>query len=169
MFSSLFEVAPDHTLLAADFDALPGVAVAGAGAPLVSATRGGVARDYSSLYSPPVGEAVDIFFPTNFDALSDLYVECARRKRWKHKGSGAKGNEEEEEEEGEGEEEVSAAARHCKQSSFLSLAADTAAFSRGAVSTASGWSPMLDDWNNTAVMVARSKVRKEMQEGEEDY
>ena len=169
MFSSLFEVAPDHTLLAADFDALPGVAVAGANAPLVASTRGGVARDYASLYSPPVGEAVDIFFPTNFEALSDLYVECARRRRRrrsrrrKHEGSGEAGSEEEEEGGGGGEEEEKgpAAARHCKQSSFLSLAVDTAAFSRGAVSTASGWSPMLDDWNNTAVLVARSKQKEE--------
>lgn len=166
MFSSLFEVAPDHTLLAADFDALPGVAVAGAYAPLVSATRGGVARDYPSLYSPPVGEAVDIFFPTNFDALSDLYLECARRKRRRSSGK-KEGSEEQEEEEEEEEVLASAAARHCKQSSFLSLAADTAAFSRGAVSTASGWSPMLDDWNNTAVLVARSKKKRKEEEVEE--
>ena len=167
MVSSVFEVAPDHTLLAADFDALPGVAVAGAGAPLVSATRGGVARDYPSLYSPPVGEAVDIFFPTNFDSLSDLYVECARRERKRRRRRRRSGREEGNEEEEEEEEEVSAAARHCKQSSFLSLAADTAAFSRSAVSTASGWSPMLDDWNNTAVLVARSKEKKKEKQREE--
>jgi len=161
MLSSLFEVAPDHTLLAADFDALPGVAVPGANAPLVSSTRGGVARDFGSLYSPPVGEAVDIFFPTKFEALSELYEECAGRKRRRR----SKEEEEEDDVDVDDDDEEEGndpppSARHCKQSSFLSLAADTAAFSRGAVSTASGWSPMLDDWTNTAVLVARSKKKK---------
>lgn len=158
MLSSLFSVAPDHTIVAADFDALPGVAVAGANAPLVSATRGGVARDFSSLYSPPVGEAVDIFFPTNFEALSDLYVECAKRSRRKRQSKEEEREENDDDDDDEEEEEISA--RHCKSSSYLSLAADTAAFSRGAVSTASGWSPMLDDWKNTTVLVARSQKRK---------
>ena len=160
MFLSAFSVAPNHTVVAADFDALPAVVIPGHNAPLVSSTSGGgVARDYPSLYSAPPEEAVDIFFQTNFDALCDLYLECGSRRR--------------EEEEGEKQErmtsvsdddddvDVLVSANHCKSSAFLLLAADTAAYSRAAVSTASGWSPMLDDWENTSVFVGRSsRARK---------
>ncbi|MEW5300862.1 MAG: hypothetical protein WDW36_003761 [Sanguina aurantia] len=66
---------PNHSLIAADFDALPDVSVAGTNAPLVAEKVDGVNIDHKTIYVP-WGKA-DIFFPTDFDALADMYGKVA--------------------------------------------------------------------------------------------
>jgi hypothetical protein len=63
LLDALHAARPRHTLVAADFDALPDVRVPGLGAPLVSGRAGpGVPRDYDSVLVP--WGSADIFFPT---------------------------------------------------------------------------------------------------------
>ena len=65
---------PNHELLLGDFDFLPGVAIAGEFAPIVSSTVDGKARDRGELLSAPRG-SVDIFFPTDFRLLAAMYEQ----------------------------------------------------------------------------------------------
>ena len=71
MLRALRRARPHHSVLLADFDALPDVQIGGRGAPLVSSTRGGQNVDFDT-FLIAAGEA-DIFFPTDFDALCALY------------------------------------------------------------------------------------------------
>jgi len=71
---------PNHSLLLADFDYLPGVSIPGLCAPLVSEPlslpdakkEGKTHRDHAT-YLVPAGLA-DIFYPTDFEALRNLYA-----------------------------------------------------------------------------------------------
>ena len=132
LFDAAFAARPHHTLLAADFDALPGVSLRGAGAPLVATTdAAGGTVDLPSLYTlPPAGGATDIFFPSDFAFLARLYA-----------GAGAAA--------GAG----SAAARHCSSASFFRAVLD----GPSPTATLSGWDPMVDDFENTSVLVGRVK------------
>jgi hypothetical protein len=71
LLRALRRARPHHSVLLADFDALPDVQIGGRGAPLVSSTRGGQNVDFDT-FLIAAGEA-DIFFPTDFDALCALY------------------------------------------------------------------------------------------------
>jgi hypothetical protein len=63
---------PCHRLIAADFDALPDVRIAGLNAPLVASQQaGGYTLDHESYLLPP-GLAADVLFPTDFGLLSAL-------------------------------------------------------------------------------------------------
>ena len=133
LFDAAFAARPHHTLLAADFDALPGVALSGAGAPLVAASdaeRGTI--DLPSLYTlPPAGSggATDIFFPIDFTFLARLYAAA---------GAAARSD--------------GAAARHCSSASFFRAVLD----GPSPTATLSGWDPMVDDFENTSVLVGRA-------------
>ncbi|GHP08471.1 hypothetical protein PPROV_000720900 [Pycnococcus provasolii] len=84
-FRALRAALPRHSMIAADFDALPDVVVAGHGAPLVSTTQHGANIDHATYLVPP-GEA-DIFFPVNFDAISALYQDVSNGARVEHMAS----------------------------------------------------------------------------------
>eukprot|EP00198_Chlamydomonas_reinhardtii_P004507 XP_001693843.1 predicted protein [Chlamydomonas reinhardtii] len=71
----LHAVRPNHSLIAADFDKLPDVRLAGRNAPLVAEKVGGRNIDHDSLFVP--WGTADIFFPTDFDALASLYKAAA--------------------------------------------------------------------------------------------
>lgn len=77
LLETLHDARPNHRLVAADFDSLPGVTLPGRNAPLVAAqARGGKTRDLPT-YLAEVGNA-DVFFPTDFARLRVL-DEAARR------------------------------------------------------------------------------------------
>ena len=77
LLETLHGARPNHRLVAADFDSLPGVTLPGRNAPLVAAqARGGKTRDLPT-YLAEVGNA-DVFFPTDFARLRVL-DEAARR------------------------------------------------------------------------------------------
>ena len=64
LLETLHGARPNHRLVAADFDSLPGVTLPGRNAPLVAAqARGGKTRDLPT-YLAEVGNA-DVFFPTD--------------------------------------------------------------------------------------------------------
>jgi hypothetical protein len=82
LLETIHTAVPHHTLIAADFNCLPEVRVAGRNAPLVSGRRPAdkartrsVVEDYSTVLVP-WGKA-DIFFPTDFDGLGRLYQAAA--------------------------------------------------------------------------------------------
>jgi hypothetical protein len=76
LLETLHTAVPYHTLIAADFSALPEVQVAGRNAPLVSGRGPGRSvQDYSTVLVP--WGAADIFFPTDFDGLCQLYQAAA--------------------------------------------------------------------------------------------
>lgn len=76
LLDALHSVRPSHTLIAADFDALPDVQVPGINAPLVSSrTSQGQAQDHDTVFVP--WGSADIFFPTDFDVLATLYKQSA--------------------------------------------------------------------------------------------
>jgi len=128
LFDAAFAARPAHTLLASDFDALPGVVLPGAGAPLVAGCASGRPVDLPSITSRPPPGGADILFPTNFESLVALYEAAAS-------SAGA----------------PTAQAARCKAATLLRLHAPP-----GATATASGWAPMLDDFGNTSVLVGRS-------------
>lgn len=74
---TLQHVRPQHMIIAADFDQLPDVKIAGTNAPLVSQTVGGTAHDRLSYLRTPGQDReldnCDIFFPTDFSWLSALF------------------------------------------------------------------------------------------------
>ncbi len=78
LLDALAAARPAHRLVAADFDALPGVAIRGASAPLVASQRGGGATTDHGSYLLPRG-AADIFFPTDFALLRALAKDARAR------------------------------------------------------------------------------------------
>lgn len=85
LLETLHDARPNHSIIAADFDHLPDVKIAGKNAPLVAEKVDGVNIDHDTLYVP-WGKA-DIFFPTDFDALGRLY-QAAAEHVWEGKGGG---------------------------------------------------------------------------------
>ena len=127
LFDAAVAARPNHTLLAADFDALPSPEPA-MRAPVVAATRGGRAVDYPSILAAPPGGA-DIFFPTDFDLAAGLHAAAAVK-------AGC----------------TPLAAAWPKAAEFLAAHADLAA-----TRTRSGWNPLLDDFDNTSVLLAECR------------
>ncbi len=146
LLAALRAARPRAALLVLDFDMLPEVAVAGAGAPLVSATRGGAARDRVSYLLDP-GSA-DIFFPTDFRLLRELYLDAGTAG-----GSGGSG----------GDSGASSGARNRRNGlppppPRVEAIKAAAFFARwapgGGPAAADGFRPLLEDYSNTAALVA---------------
>ena len=77
LLETLHSARPNHRLVAADFDSLPGVTMPGQNAPLVATqARGGKTRDLPT-YLAEVGDA-DVFFPTDFARLRVLNAAARR-------------------------------------------------------------------------------------------
>ncbi|GAX75066.1 hypothetical protein CEUSTIGMA_g2510.t1 [Chlamydomonas eustigma] len=76
LMETLHDVRPNHSIIAADFDYLPDVKIPGKNAPLVSEKVNGINKDHDTLYVP-WGKA-DIFFPTDFEALGQLYRDAGQ-------------------------------------------------------------------------------------------
>ena len=119
LLETLAAARPRHVLIAADFDALPGVRIAGVNAPLVAAHAG---VDLSSYLDAPGGNA-DIIFPTDFGLLQAMRASVA------HSASG----------------EV------FHNSSFFRQELEPQELREA--STASGFTPLLHDFDNTRVFV----------------
>ena len=168
-----------HTLVASDFDALPGVQVEGHGAPIVSGRRGWgeeeeeeeeeeeqedgedergddearrrarlrrqlVVRDHAGVLVP--WGTADIFFPTDFDALTALYVDAAARA--------AAGEKEEEEGGGKGSDArpPRPACQHMPTADFMAAFAESKR-----TRTLSGYNPLLQDFRNTRFFVGEAR------------
>jgi hypothetical protein len=133
LLEALHGAAPHHTLIAADFDALPDVRVAGRNAPLVSGRDApGVVRDYDSVLVP--WGAADIFFPTDFDGLCRLYWAAASR-------GGSSGQ----------QQRSSSSSSHSSTADFMAAFAE-AQHTR----TLSGYNPLVQDWLNTRIFVGHA-------------
>ncbi|PRW05767.1 S-adenosyl-L-methionine-dependent methyltransferase [Chlorella sorokiniana] len=127
LLDTLQRARPSHTLIAADFDALPEVAVAGINAPLVATTYGGSTFDHGS-YLVPRGTA-DIFFPTDFSLLCQLYRGAAQQAQQA--------------------QQPHVRAEHMGTADFmLRYCPDLSA-----TCTASGYNPLLEDYSNSAFFV----------------
>ena len=75
LLDALHDARPNHRLVAADFDALPGVRMEGANAPIVaSQASGGKTVDRDTYLEDP-GRA-DVFFPTDFRALARMDADA---------------------------------------------------------------------------------------------
>ena len=84
LLGALHDARPNHRLVAADFDALPGVRMEGANAPIVASRGvGGKTVDRDTYLEDP-GRA-DVFFPTDFRALARM----DRRREGTGRGAGA--------------------------------------------------------------------------------
>jgi hypothetical protein len=145
LLAVLHAARPRAGLLALDFDALPEVAAPGAGAPLVSATRGGAARDRASYLLDP-GSA-DIFFPTDFRLLRELYLDAGAAAG----GGGGGGGD-------SGAGSVTRNGRNCLPPPRVEAVKAAAFFARwapgGGPAAADGFRPLLEDYSNTSALVA---------------
>ncbi|KAK9825352.1 hypothetical protein WJX81_001851 [Elliptochloris bilobata] len=127
LLDALSTALPSHTLLAADFDALPDTSLPGAYAPLVATTVGGSTRDHAS-YLLPRGSA-DVFFPTDFGMLARLYEAAARAAPTQLAGVNT---------------------QHMKTVEFMKRFANLPA-----TTTQSGYNPLLRDFTNTSFFVGQ--------------
>lgn len=130
LLETLHAAVPRHSLIAADFDALPDIKLTGRNAPLVSGRgEGGSVRDYSSTLVP--WGTADIFFPTDFDGLCQLYAAAAAAEQ--------------------------SAQRQRLSSSHSSTAEFMSAFGESKrTRTLSGFNPLLQDWQNTRIFVGQA-------------
>ena len=128
LLETLHGARPNHRLVAADFDSLPGVTMAGRNAPLVAAQAdGGRTRDLPT-YLAEVGSA-DVFFPTDFDALRALDAAARRTVSMN---------------DGVERSENSARGEVLSTRAFMERWADVQA-----TATRSGYNPLLQDFANT--------------------
>jgi hypothetical protein len=128
LLETLHGARPNHRLVAADFDSLPGVTMAGRNAPLVAAQAdGGRTRDLPT-YLAEVGSA-DVFFPTDFDALRALDAAARRTVST---------------DDGVERSEKSARGEVLTTRAFMERWADVQA-----TATRSGYNPLLQDFANT--------------------
>ena len=128
LLETLHGARPNHRLVAADFDSLPGVTMAGRNAPLVAAQAdGGRTRDLPT-YLAEVGSA-DVFFPTDFDALRALDAAARRTVSM---------------DDGVERSEKSARGEVLSTRAFMERWADVQA-----TATRSGYNPLLQDFANT--------------------
>ena len=119
LLDALHDARPNHRLVAADFDALPGVRLEGANAPIVaSQAPGGKTIDRDTYLEDP-GRA-DVFFPTDFRALARLDADA------RGDGEGGRG-------------------RVMTTRAFM----EANAVDLRATETASGYNPLLQDFSNT--------------------
>jgi len=159
LLETLHAAVPHHTLIAADFDALPDIKVAGRNAPLVSGRGlGGEVQDYSSVLVP--WGSADIFFPTDFDGLSALYAAAAAtvgRGQGEGGGGGADATAAAAAA-GRAEEGAAAGQQQCRVSSSHSTTGDfMSAFAEAKhTRTLSGYNPLVQDWQNTRIFVGQA-------------
>ena len=119
LLDALHDARPNHRLVAADFDALPGVRMEGANAPIVaSQASGGKTVDRDTYLEDP-GRA-DVFFPTDFRALARMDADA------RGDGGGGRG-------------------RVMTTRAFM----EENAVDLRATETASGYNPLLQDFSNT--------------------
>jgi hypothetical protein len=158
---------PQHTLIAADFDALPDVTITGDCAPLVSSRSApGQAVDHSTLYVP--WGSADIFFPTDFDTLTALYREAGRRacepsqatrsgasgahERITHEAHAAPGLQTGER--GASNDELfQIHTTHMPTADFMSRFPESKA-----TRTLSGYNPLTQDWANTRIFLGSRRL-----------
>ena len=128
LLETLHGARPNHRLVAADFDSLPGVTMPGRNAPLVAAqARGGKTRDLPT-YLEEVGDA-DVFFPTDFARLRVL--DAAARRTASTDGAVERSDER-------------ARGEILSTRAFMERWADVEA-----TATRSGYNPLLQDFANT--------------------
>lgn len=142
LFDALHAARPNHLLFAADFDELPEVVVRGEGAPLVATTRGGQTLDHVT-YLVPRGSA-DIFFPSDFELLAQLYRESAEVSRERHAVRRVRARTTQ-----AGTPAKEANAQHEKSGAFFERWTEPAAGI-----TLGGYRPIVEDYSNTSVLVA---------------
>lgn len=125
LFHALHRALPAHHLICADFTMLPAtdIQIPGTNAPIVSSTVDGRNEDYST-YLLPAGTA-DIFFPSNFVALRDLWMTAGNVKA------------------------QAARADLLTTAEFMTSYADV-----HRTKTASAYNPLLDDFANTSFLLA---------------
>ncbi|CAG9466937.1 unnamed protein product [Pedinophyceae sp. YPF-701] len=138
-FDALHAARPNHSLLMADFDALPGVQIPGVNAPLVSELIAGEGhRDHPS-YLIPAGRA-DIFYPSDFPALCASYLSSAQHSKRAEERAPRPSH-----------ADSTAQCSHEQSRSFLQR---WAPWERA--TTGSGYNPMLEEFPNTRFLTARS-------------
>ena len=128
LLETLHGARPNHRLVAADFDSLPGVTMAGRNAPLVAAQADGGRTNDLPTYLAEVGSA-DVFFPTDFDALRALDAAARRTVSMN---------------DGVERSEKSARGEVLSTRAFMERWADVQA-----TATRSGYNPLLQDFANT--------------------
>jgi hypothetical protein len=164
---ALHGAAPHHTLIAADFSALPDVRVGGRNAPLVSGRPApGVVRDYDSVLVPWC--AADIFFPTDFDGLSSLYAAsaavaaaaaaaaagdgaAAAAAAAFASGRGAAASQPQPQAQPQPQPRPRVSSSHSATGEFMAAFAE-AKHTR----TLTGYNPLVQDWQNTRVFVGQA-------------
>lgn len=151
LLETLHAAVPRHTLIAADFDALPDIKLAGKNAPLVSGRlEGGTVQDYSSVLVP--WGSADIFFPTDFDGLSQLYQASAGMAADSSAPAavvGAAGWQQQQQQHGQGQRQVTSS--HSSTAEFMSAFAESKQ-----TRTLSGYNPLLQDWPNTRIFMGQA-------------
>ena len=132
----------DYHIIAADFDFLPETVIDGWGAPLVSTTVGGAAKDHGTVLVPP-GQA-DIFFPSNFELLGLLFEHsracCCQVDRGGSRSSG-----------GEMAVASSSLPRVTKAREFFKEWASQEDEKKR--QCRDGYDPLLDDYSNTSFLL----------------
>eukprot|EP00850_Spirogloea_muscicola_P012604 SM000082S22846 [mRNA] locus=s82:259946:263367:- [translate_table: standard] len=143
LLQALHAVHPNMTLIAADFDFLPDVVIAGHGAPLVASKVKGVTTDYTTYIVPEVRiepqlgakRQVDIFFPTDFTALEQLDHSCAAATIAARTAAGRP--------------------LRSRASAIVSTASMMQRYGDiKRTSTRSGFNPLLDDYSNTQFYIS---------------
>ncbi|KAL4452506.1 hypothetical protein ABPG75_008168 [Micractinium tetrahymenae] len=141
LLDTLRQARLSHTLIAADFDQLPEVVIAGVNAPLVASTYGGSTHDHGS-YLVPRGTA-DIFFPTDFQLLCTLYRQAAATAAGGRPTSSSSSSSH------AAALQPIASAEHMPTPDFMLRYAPDPSATR----TLSGYNPLLEDYSNTAFFV----------------
>jgi flagellar motility protein MotE (MotC chaperone) len=150
LLDALHAALPRHTLLAADFDALPDVTVPGRCAPLVSGRPApGITADQGTVLVP--WGSADIFFPTDFDGLASLYRESAARSAADSRSDTdpASGSAADAESDADSDTD-SVSTSHSATGSFMAAFAEARA-----TRLLSGYNPLVSDWSNTRVFVGQ--------------
>eukprot|EP00850_Spirogloea_muscicola_P004023 SM000017S02763 [mRNA] locus=s17:101256:104655:+ [translate_table: standard] len=133
LLQALHTVHPNMTLIAADFDFLPDVVIAGHGAPLVASKVKGVTTDHTTYIVPE--SQVDIFFSTEFTALEQLDHSCAAATTAARTAAGRPS--------------CSRASATVSTASIMQRYGDIKR-----TCTRSGFNPLLDDYRNTQFYIS---------------
>lgn len=158
LLDTLHAALPSHSLITADFDALPDIKVPGRNAPLVSGRSADKCSvDYDTVLVP--WGSADIFFPTDFDDLQKLYkaavaeaqagqqveqqqfhgaVEGSVQQQPQERGSNSKN-------------QYSSRSLSCSHSSTADFMSAFAEARRTCL--LSGFNPLVQEWPNTRVLV----------------
>ena len=144
LLEALHATRPRHRLIAADFDALPGVRMSGTNAPLVaSQEQGGKSMDHDSYLENPGG--ADVFFPTDFDNLVRIDAAAAARttRSSRSGGGGGKGDVHGDDD----DKDIDSRVKHGVVETTRDFMMRHADLTQTA--TASGYNPLLQDFSNT--------------------